>query len=80
MNIIEIYIKKNVNIQNLHNEVIYPKQSILVVSYENGSERIIDLMSEKDITDIDYFKVIESDKTKKRILFNDLDRITLKEV
>ena len=80
MNIIEIYIKKNVNIQNLHNEVIYPKQSILVVSYENGSERIIDLMSEKDITDIDYFKVIESDKTKKRVLFNDLDRITLKEV
>ena len=80
MNIVEIYIKKNVNIQNLHNEVIYPKQSILVVSYENGTERIIDLMSEKDITDIDYFKVIESDKTKKRILFNDLDRITLKEV
>lgn len=77
MNIVEIYIKKNVNIQNLHNEVIYPKQSILVVSYENGTERIIDLMSEKDITDIDYFKVIESDKTKKRILFNDLDRITL---
>lgn len=77
MNIVEIYIKKNINIQNLHNEVIYPKQSILVVSYENGTERIIDLMSEKDITDIDYFKVIESDKTKKRILFNDLDRMTL---
>lgn len=77
MNIVEIYIKKNINIMNLHNEVIYPKQSILVVSYENGTERIIDLMSEKDITDIDYFKVIESDKTKKRILFNDLDRMTL---
>ena len=77
MNIVEIYIKKNINIQNLHNEVIYPKQSILIVSYENGTERIIDLMSEKDITDIDYFKVIESDKTKKRTLFKDSDLMEL---
>lgn len=73
MNIVEIYIKKNINIQNLHNEIIYPKQSILVVAFENGEERIIDLMSEKDITNIDYFKVIESEKTKKRILFSDSD-------
>lgn len=73
MNIIEIAIKKNINIINLHNEVVYPKQNILVVSFENGTERIIDLMSEKDITDIDYFKVIESDKTKKRLLFKDND-------
>lgn len=77
MNIIEIAIKKNVNIVNLHNEVIYPKQSILVVSFENGTERIIDLMSEKDITEIDYFKVVESDKVKKRLLFKDNDYNTI---
>ena len=73
MNIIEIAIKKNINIINLHNGVIFPKQSILVVSYENKDTRIIDLMSEKDITDIDYFKVIETEKTKKRIIFEDRD-------
>ena len=73
MNIIEIAIKKNINIINLHNGVIFPTQSILVVSYENKDTRIIDLMSEKDITDIDYFKVIETEKTKKRIIFEDRD-------
>lgn len=71
MNIIEIARIKNVRIKNKHNDFIFPTQDILKVCFENGNNRIIDLICEKDITDIDYFEVIESDKTKTRVLFKD---------
>lgn len=71
MNIIEIAKIKNVRIKNKHNDFIFPTQDILRVSFENGDIRTIDLICEKDITDIDYFEVIESDRTKERILFKD---------
>lgn len=73
MNIIEIARIKNVRIENTHNGVLFPMQDILRITFENGDNRIIDLFSEKDITDIDYFKVNESEKTKKKILFSDSD-------
>lgn len=73
MNIIEIARLKNVRIKNLHNEVLFPTQDILRITFENGDTRTIDLICEKDITDMDYLKVIESDKTRTRILFKDTE-------
>lgn len=73
MNIIEITRFKNVRIKNLHNEVLFPTQDILRITFENGDNRIIDLISEKDITDIDYLSVVVSDKTRTRTLFKDTE-------
>ena len=72
-NIIEIRKIKNIRIKNIHNNMIYPIQDILEITFENGKERIIDLMSKKDITDINYFKVIKTWRTKSRIIFIDND-------
>lgn len=71
MNIIEIKRVCDVRVKNKHNGVVFPLQDILKISFENGSNRIIDLICEKDITDIDYFQVVESDKTRELILFKD---------
>ena len=73
MKIIKIARVKNVKIENLHNGFIFPTQDILRVSFENGDIRTIDLICEKDITDIDYLKVIESDKTRYKNIFVDSD-------
>ena len=72
-NIIRITRKRNVRILNIHNNILFPLQDVIEIEFDNRQKRIIDLMSEKDITDIDYFKVEESDKTKCMNLFLDSD-------
>ena len=62
----------NVRIRNTHNDYLYPEQSILEIDTEDGF-RIIDMFSEKDITDIDYFKVETTNKTRKKVLFKERD-------
>ena len=62
----------NVQIRNIHNDYLYPMQSILEVDMDNGY-RIIDLIAEKDITDIDYFEIVTTNKTKKKVLFKESD-------
>jgi hypothetical protein len=71
--IIEIIKIDNVRVENTHNGVSYPPQSILKVIYRDNTYRILDLVSQKDITDIDYFKINETDKTKTKTLFIELD-------
>lgn len=73
MKIIRIAKKRNIRVKNTHNGVLFPKQDIIVIEFENSSKRIIDLMSEKDITDIDYLQVVESPKTKEINIFKDSD-------
>lgn len=73
MNIIRITRKKNVRILNTHNDYLFPTQDILEIEFENKQTRIIDLFCGKDITEIDYFKVEESKKTKSVNLFLDSD-------
>lgn len=72
-NIIEIKKIKNVRIKNIHNDMIFPTQDLLEITFENGKTRIVDLFSEKDITDMDYFKVVETKRTKNRIIMLDHD-------
>ena len=73
MNIIRITRKKNVRIKNIHNDYLFPTQDILEIEFENKDKRIIDLFCGKDITEIDYFQVEESKKTKCYDLFIDSD-------
>lgn len=70
--IIGVVLFQNVRIKNTHNDYLFPEQDILEIDLEDGF-RIIDLFSEKDITDIDYFEVVITKKTKKKVLFKERD-------
>ena len=73
MNIVRIIKLKNVRIKNIHNNTLFPKQDVLEIEFENGEIRKIDLFSEKDITDIDYFEIETTPKTRCDIIFEDKD-------
>ena len=61
---------KNVNVGNIHNNLVFNNQKLLYISM--GKEiRIIDLLANKDITDIDYLKIITTSKTKYKKIFVD---------
>lgn len=70
--IIKIELVKGVRIQNLHNGFIFPKQNVIKVYYRNNNVRVLDLFSRIDITDIDYFKVLDS--TEIKVLFEEIKR------
>lgn len=67
--IIAVEIVKNVRIRNLHNDFLFPKQDIINVYFRNGEKRILDLLSQRDFTNIDYFKVENTKNTKVNVLF-----------
>ena len=69
--IIQIVKLDNVQIENTHNGYKYPLQNVLEIDFANGKFRMIDLFSQKDITDIDYFKVVPTSKTKKKYIFKE---------
>ena len=71
--IIKITKIENIKIKNTHNDFEYPLQSILKVETREGGSRIIDLMADRDITDIDYLVVKETPKTKEKILFKEYE-------
>ena len=62
--IIKIELLRDARVQNMHNGFIFPKQYIMKIYYRNNCIRILDLFSKRDITNIDYFKVLEGTKTK----------------
>lgn len=66
--IVKIDVVKGARVQNLHNGFTFPRQNVMKVYFRDGSYRILDLFSKLDITDIDYFKVIE-DNVRIRTLF-----------
>lgn len=66
--IVKIDIVRGARVQNLHNGFTFPKQNVMKVYFRDGSYRVLDLFSKLDITDIDYFKVIE-DNVKVRNVF-----------
>ena len=67
--IIAVEIVKNVRIRNLHNDFLFPKQDIMNVYFRDGKKRTLDLLSQRDFTDIDYFKVENTKSTKVNVLF-----------
>ena len=69
MNIIKISKIDNVNVENIHNGYLFPSQSIIEVEFEDGSKRTLDLIANRDITDIDYFLVKKSYKSNEKIIF-----------
>lgn len=71
MKIIKIEYVDNVRYKNLHNNMIFPMQSILRIYFNNNTMRVIDLFSEKDTTDIDYYEILNTYKTKTKVIMED---------
>ena len=61
----------NVRIKNLHDGYLFPLQSVLEIEIRGGATRIIDLIADRDITDIDYYEVCETTKTRRKDLFKE---------
>ena len=71
--IIKIELVKNVRIENLHNNFLFPRQNIINVYFRNGNKRSLDLVSGRDFTEIEYFKVVENITTKRKVLFEEFN-------
>ena len=69
--IIKVELVKGIRVHNTHNNFVFPKQNIMKVYFRNNETKTLDLFSEKDITNIDYFKILEDKKTKTKILFEE---------
>lgn len=69
--IIKIELIKGARIKNTHDNFMFPRQYIIKVSFRNGERRIIDLISGRDTTSIDYYEVIEDDHCKTKVLFKE---------
>ena len=74
--IIKIEQLKNVWIRNLHNGFTVGMQKILCVTYQDNTTSYIDLIAGKDMTNIDYLKVITDKNTKiQKKIFEEKNRI-----
>lgn len=71
--IIKIEHIKNVRIRNNNNRVLFPMQNILKIYFRDGKSRTIDLFSERDITNIEYLKEVETPKTKTKTIFKEFE-------
>lgn len=69
--IVKIIKIEKVFIKNTHHGFSYPRQDVLEITNRAGEVRIIDLLAERDITDIDYFKLIDDKKTTRRVVFQE---------
>lgn len=67
--IVRITLVRNVHIKNTHDNHLFPLQDIIEIENRGGYVRILDLIADKDITDITYFEVCESEKTKRKDIF-----------
>lgn len=71
--IIRITKTSNVRVENTHNGFMFPVQNILEIEYRDGGVRVLDLMAQRDISDISYLVVHDSPKTKRKDLFKEND-------
>lgn len=61
---------KGLNILNKHTNIMYKNQIIWLIK-TNKKSYVLDMLANKDITDIDYLEIIETKKTKYKVLFRD---------
>lgn len=71
MEIIKIELVKNVNVKNILDDYVYPLQNIIKVYFKNGESRTIDLVCNKDITNVNKLVVVYNDFTKIKVLFEE---------
>ena len=69
--IVKIVKIKNIMVKNIHNDFTYPRQDVLEITNRAGEVRIIDLLAERDITNIDYFELVGDKKTTRKVIFQE---------
>lgn len=69
----EVKIIKNIIMVNKHHERGYDcKEGVMIIEEENGTIHILDLESSNDISTCDYLDIVETKKTKEKILFKNI--------
>ena len=61
---------KGLNILNKHTNIMYKNQIIWLIK-TNKKSYVLDMLANKDITDVDYLEIIETKKAKYKVLFKD---------
>ena len=78
MDIVELKKITNTKLKNLHdNRISVFTQDLLKIKFEDGQVRTIALFMETDITDVDYYEVLYTPRTKEIMIMHDdiLDEI-----
>ena len=78
MDIVEIKKITNTKLKNLHdNRISVFTQDLLKIKFEDGQVRTVALFMEADITDVDYYEVLYTPRTKEIMIMHDdiLDEI-----
>lgn len=69
----EVKIKKNIIMVNKNHERGYDsKQGVMIIEEENGKKHILDFESNNDISTSDYIDILDTKKTKEKILFKNI--------
>lgn len=71
MKIEKVELVKNVNIMNIEETYTFPLQNVMKIYYSNGKCRVLDLVCNKDITDVNKLIVVYNDYTKTKTLFEE---------
>ena len=69
--IIKITEIKGLNMLNKHNNCVFKNQKVWIIKLENNKQYLLDMKSNRDITNVDYISLIETKKTKYDVLFED---------
>jgi hypothetical protein len=70
-NIVKMTLQKDMTVVNLHNNSKFRNNDILKIEYANGEVRYLDLLSNRDMTDVDYFKIEKGLLSREKVIFYD---------
>ena len=69
--VVKIIKYRNMGLANTHHKRIYPGSDTLHIIYKDGTERILCLTSQVDITNVDYIYEVKNKLTIEEVLFYD---------
>lgn len=70
-NIKKITLIKNARFRNMLEKSNFPAEKALEIEMENGDIHILSSVSQKDFYGVEYIKLIDRDKEKRKIIFYD---------
>lgn len=70
-NIKKITLIKNARFRNMIEKSNFPPEKALEIEMENGEKHILSSISQKDFYGVEYIKLIDRDKEKRKIIFYD---------
>ena len=69
--IVNIKFIRGLSVKNLHNNVVFPPRIYLEVNYRDGLRKYLDLVTQRDITSIDYYEMVKRDNYKEKTIFQE---------